>query len=117
MSGNYEEDIFRRTSIISQIDDCARIVEKIRGAKPVRPVAVDLEGIHLKNISLVQIKTHDDRIYLFRTGLNPELFTKGGIKDLLEDHAVIKVKNLQEFVKSKSSLIMYVSTGYAWCPV
>ena len=54
-------------------------------SKPSALIGVDLEGIHLKDvgISLVQVILENRKIYLFRTGLNKELWTKGDKKMMI----------------------------------
>ena len=37
------------------------------------------------------MKTEDDQIYLFRTGLNRFLMEQGGLRDILEDPGIIKI--------------------------
>ena len=45
----------------------------------------------LPTLGLVQVKTSEGQIYLFRTGLNRRLFTSGGLKELFENGNILKV--------------------------
>ena len=57
------------------------------------PVGVDCEGISLtgKMTSLVQISDLEGRITMFRTGVNPDLFSRGGLADLLQSQQILKI--------------------------
>jgi ribonuclease D len=49
------------------------------------------QGTTLPTLGLIQIKTSEGLIYLFRTGRNRRLFTSGGLKELLENGNILKV--------------------------
>jgi ribonuclease D len=49
------------------------------------------QGTNLPTLGLIQVKTSEDNIYLFRTGINQRLFTYGGLKGLFEDDNILKV--------------------------
>ena len=44
-----------------------------------------VQGVQLSVIGLIQVKTEDGRIYLFRVGRNRKLLFEGGLKQLFED--------------------------------
>ena len=90
------DEILSRTISIKDCNESAAIVSNIfknfgRPENERRIVAVDLEGTHLDKIALVQVKTLEDKIYLFRTGMNPDLFQKGRLTELFESPEVLKV--------------------------
>ena len=45
----------------------------------------------LPTLGLIQIKTSEGQIYLFRTGRNRKLYTSGRLKEVFENSNIIKV--------------------------
>ena len=84
-----KDEIMSRVKIVENEVDSAEIVERIFRAR--MPIGVDMEGIQLPKLGLVQVKAPDKNIYLFRTGINPNLFQQGGLKRLLEDRRIVKI--------------------------
>ena len=83
-------DILARTKVVTETEDCLREVGRIMTAGG--PVGVDFEGVaDSKMTSLVQISDLEGRITIFRTGVNPELFSRGGLADILQSQEIIKV--------------------------
>ena len=83
-------DILARTQVVTETEDCLREVGRIMTAGG--PVGVDFEGVaDSKMTSLVQISDLEGRITIFRTGINPELFSRGGLADILQSQEIIKV--------------------------
>ena len=77
-----------RIQIIESESECKTITDKLNSHE--KPIAVDLEAVQ-KSPGLVQVADFQDNIYLFRTGLNQNLFQKGGLKSLLQNPKVTKV--------------------------
>ena len=77
-----------RIQIIESESECKVITDKLNEDE--QPIAVDLEAVQ-KSPGLVQVADFQDNIYLFRTGLNQNLFQKGGLKSLLQNPKVTKV--------------------------
>jgi hypothetical protein len=82
-------ELLARVTIVEKEDECSEIVKNIIALG--QPIAVDCEGIQLPVLGLVQVKSADHKIYLFRTGINRRLFSDGGLKELLENPNLIKV--------------------------
>ena len=83
------QNVLQRTRIIEDERESADIVNQIRNFG--QPIGVDMEGHHGKTVGLVQVKSSDGAIYLFRTGANSEILGKGQLKALLEDSKIVKV--------------------------
>ena len=83
------QNVLQRTRIIEDERESADIVNQIRNIG--QPIGVDMEGHHGKTVGLVQVKSSDGAIYLFRTGANSKILEKGQLKALLEDSEIIKV--------------------------
>lgn len=83
------QNVLQRTRIIEDEKESADIVSQIRNIG--LPIGVDMEGHHGKTVGLVQVKSADGAIYLFRTGANSEILGKGQLKALLEDSEIVKV--------------------------
>ena len=83
------KEILQRIKVIDDERDSAFIVDRIRQIG--HPVGVDMEGHHGSTVGLVQVKSSDGAIYLFRTGANPKILLEGKLKTLLEDSAILKV--------------------------
>ena len=83
------QEVLQRTYIIDNERDSVDIVNKI--LKLGRPIGVDMEGHHSDPVGLVQIRSSDGAIYLFRTGVDSRILKEGKLKVLLEDPDVQKV--------------------------
>ena len=77
-----------KVQIIESDTECKTITDKLNSHE--KPIAVDLEAVQ-KSPGLVQIADFQDNIYLFRTGINKNLFQNGGLKSLLQNPKVTKV--------------------------
>ena len=86
------KEILQRTTVIDDERDSAYIVDSLRRIG--LPIGVDMEGHHGSIVGLVQVKSSDGAIYLFRTGANPKILVEGKLKTLLEDSAILKVLEL-----------------------
>ena len=76
-----------RIKVITCEKECKRITDELLKTKA---ISIDLEAVQ-KSPGLVQIADYSKNIFLFRTGINTNLFTKGGLKNLLECPKVTKV--------------------------
>ena len=84
------QDILARTRVVVETEDCQREVGRIMAAGGL--VGVDFEGVAAsKMTSLVQISDLQGRITMFRTGVNPDLFFRGGLADILQSQEIIKI--------------------------
>ena len=50
-----------------------------------------LQGVQLPVLGLIQVKTVQNDIFIFRTGRNQKLFVEGRLKNLFEDQNILKV--------------------------
>lgn len=78
--------------IVTEADRCLRIVDQL---SELDFIALDSEGINLGKegpLTLLQIGTVDDKVYLFDIETNKGLFRKGKLKDLLQSEKPVKVK-------------------------
>lgn len=78
--------------IVTEADRCMRIVESLSNCDF---IALDAEGINLGKegpLTLLQIGTVDDKVYLFDIETNTDLFRKGNLQDLLQSDKPVKVK-------------------------
>ena len=84
-------DLLSRTSVVTETSECVREVGRIMATGG--PVGVDCEGVSLsdKTTSLVQVSDLQGRITMFRTGVNPELFSRGGLADILQSQQILKI--------------------------
>ena len=85
------QDILSRTKVVTETDECLDVVNRLMSAGT--PIGVDMEGVNIntKTTSLVQISDVAGNITLFRTGVNPELYTRGGLADLLQSQTLLKI--------------------------
>ncbi|CAC5391152.1 EXD1 [Mytilus coruscus] len=77
--------------IIKETDKCLRIVDAL---SKYDFIAMDAEGINLGKdgpLTLLQIGTVDDKVYLFDIASNKDLFKKGKLKDILQSENLVKV--------------------------
>jgi hypothetical protein len=84
-----KDELLAKVTIVDNEDQCAVICKKIIALG--QPIAMDCEGIQLPVLGLLQVKSADNKIYLFRTGINRKLFSDGGLKELLENPDLTKV--------------------------
>ena len=84
-------EILSRTKVVTETSDCLTEVGRIMATGG--PVGLDLEGVSLsdKMTSLVQISDLEGRITMFRTGVNPDLFTMGGLAHILQSQEILKI--------------------------
>ena len=82
------DKVFSRINVISEIKECLGATFLLNNDE--KPIGVDLEGINGPP-GLIQVANRNGDIFLFRTGINMELFENGGIKDLIENPKVLKV--------------------------
>lgn len=80
--------ILKRIQVIDNTEKCREITEKIKAEEKV--IGVDAEAVQTSP-GLVQVGTGKGDIFLFRTGINQDLFKKGGIQNLMENQTVLKV--------------------------
>ena len=84
------QDILSRARVVTESDECLAVVEGLMSSGT--PVGLDMEGVNnSKRTSLIQISDVAGNITLFRTGVNPDLYTRGGLADLLQSPTVLKV--------------------------
>lgn len=79
---NREDEVLARTKSVKEITESQNIIKPLIETKEKILIGVDLEGIHLDQIALVQVKLVDGSIYLFRTGIEPKLWIEGNRTDL-----------------------------------
>ena len=80
--GNSSKEIAKvlsRIQVIENENECSKITQKIIAQES--PIGVDAEGItdccRNRPVGMIQVGTKDNDIYLFRTGVNQKLITKG----------------------------------------
>ncbi len=78
-----------RTKIVTDTDECLELSRKM--LRLGSPIGVDFEGVQLVRLGLVQVRTMEGDIYLFRTGRNPELLRQGGLGEVLRRRDIVKV--------------------------
>ena len=81
--------------IVEDEAPCAAIVEEL--LRDGEPIGVDMEGLNLSPIGLIQVRQRRGPAYLFRTGINAGLYDKGGLKDLLECPDLTKVMHASTY--------------------
>lgn len=77
--------------IVTDTDKCLPIVEHL---SKLDFIALDAEGINLGKegpLTLLQIGTVDEKVYLFDIATNKEIFRKGNLKDVLQSEKLVKV--------------------------
>lgn len=94
--GNSSKEIAKvlsRIQVIENENECSEITQKIIAQES--PIGVDAEGItdccRNRPVGMIQVGTKDNEIYLFRTGVNSKLITKGGLKELMDSNKVLKI--------------------------
>ena len=85
------QDILSRTRVVTECDESVPVVSGLISAGS--PVGLDMEGVAFTNqrTSLIQVSDMAGNITLFRTGVNPDLYSRGGLADLLQSQTVLKV--------------------------
>ena len=83
------QEILSRTRVVTETEDCRAVVGSLMSAGT--PVGLDMEGVTNTRTSMVQISDVAGNITLFRTGVNPDLLSKGGLADLLQSPNILKV--------------------------
>lgn len=76
------------------ITDTSRCLDVTKKLEKFDVIAVGTEGVHLGKdgpLTLVQIGTIDDNVYLFDIHTNKDLFTKGKLQDVLTSPGITKV--------------------------
>lgn len=85
--------MMRNVKIITKLKDCVAAVKKISSERdPV--VALDVEGVNLGPkgpMTLLQLATQDEQVYIFDVFSNPNLIDEGGLKEILESEHILKV--------------------------
>ncbi|XP_052081827.1 uncharacterized protein LOC127719645 [Mytilus californianus] len=77
--------------IVTETDRCLRIVDQLSKHDF---IAMDAEGVNLGKegpLTLLQIGTVDNKVYLFDIKSKPDLFKKGHLEDLLQSEKTVKV--------------------------
>ncbi|XP_063418042.1 piRNA biogenesis protein EXD1-like [Mytilus trossulus] len=77
--------------IVTETERCLHIVENL---SKLDFIALDAEGINLGKdgpLTLLQIGTVDDKVYLFDIETNKDLFRKGKLEDILQSDKLVKV--------------------------
>ncbi|CAC5391159.1 EXD1 [Mytilus coruscus] len=77
--------------IVTETDRCLRIVDLLSKCDF---IALDAEGINLGKdgpLTLLQVGTVDDKVYLFDIASNEDLFENGKLKDILQSDKPTKV--------------------------
>ena len=82
-------DLESRIVYVNDVTESTRIVDDLR--RTGKPVGFDLEGLQYDSLGLAQVRADDGAIYLFRTMRNPDLLTSGGLFDLFQDPALVKI--------------------------
>ena len=83
------QDVLCRTRVVTECEDSLTVVSRLMSAGT--PVGLDMEGVTNTRTSLVQISDMEGNITLFRTGVNPDLLSRGGLAELLQSPSVLKV--------------------------
>ena len=60
----HKRSVMSKVTTVTKDEDSAEIVDHILKLKS--PIGVDVEGTHLPHLGLVQVKTVEGNIYLFR---------------------------------------------------
>ncbi|CAG2233182.1 EGL [Mytilus edulis] len=77
--------------IIKESERCLRVVDQLSKCDF---IAMDAEGINLGKdgpLTLLQIGTVDDKVYLFDIASNKDLFRNGKLKEILQSENLVKV--------------------------
>lgn len=77
--------------IVTETDRCLRIVDEL---SKYDFIAMDAEGVNLGKegpLTLIQIGTVDNKVYLFDIKLKPDLFKKGHLEVILQSENTVKV--------------------------
>lgn len=77
--------------IVTETERCSHIIDEL---SKYDFIAMDAEGVNLGKegpLTLLQIVTVDNKVYLFDIRLKPELFKEGHVEDLLQSEKTVKV--------------------------
>ncbi len=86
----FKSDVLSRTRVVTSESECREVSDRLLRER--RPIAVDMEGVQLDRLGMVQVRTAGGQIYLFRTGRNPALLgPEGGLGEVLADGGITKV--------------------------
>lgn len=87
--------------VVNNTKNCKKIIQTLFGAAqkghdPQAAVGMDCEGVNLGDIktgyvTLVQLSTWKEHVYIFDVLHNPDLFTEGSLRELLESSLITKV--------------------------
>ena len=87
-----EEEVLSRVTQVREVEKCREITTNLIQYHKNTPIAVDVEGVMSSLPTSIQIRDSSRNIYIFRVGLNPDLFdAQSGLKQLFQDPEVIKV--------------------------
>lgn len=73
-----------------------RCREIVRELKKSDVISVDAEGVNLGKegpLTLLQIGTIDGHVYLFDVHINPDIFQRGKLIEILQSDKIVKVSN------------------------
>lgn len=80
-----------KVKIVAETDECSHIVYHLL---EIDCIAMDAEGVNLGKhgpLTLLQIGTIENKVYLFDIASNKDLFKEGRLGDLLQSEKTVKV--------------------------
>ncbi|UYV84521.1 egl [Cordylochernes scorpioides] len=86
------QTMFKHVKVLTKVKESAAVVQNIMCSNPV--VALDGEGINLGPsgpLTLIQLATLDGQIFIFDLLACPQLINEGGLSELLQSEAILKV--------------------------
>ena len=87
---NVSTELRNRVTVVENIEQCKDITDHL--IKLGHPIGVDAEATQ-KAPGLIQVSSYENDIYLFRTGIRPKLYDRGGVTKLLEHPKILKIMN------------------------
>ena len=87
---NVSTELRNRVTVVENIEQCKDITDHLINLG--QPIGVDAEATQ-KAPGLIQVSSYENDIYLFRTGIRPKLFDRGGVAKLLEHPKILKIMN------------------------
>lgn len=96
----WKAKLLQSSKVVANTKECISVVEDIL-RKNYSVISFDCEGINIGlkgQITLFQISTENENVYLFDIVLCPSLITVGGLQLLLESEKVTKVVDLSKVI-------------------
>jgi exonuclease 3'-5' domain-containing protein 1 len=100
------QHILSSSTVVTGLKKSVSIVKGLQQAG--HPIALDLEGVNLGPTgpaTLVQVGTPAGQVFLFDVQTCPELVGRGGLKQLLEDENITKVR-------TRAELLVFLRTNW-----